>query len=223
MSPALYRRLLPARSEQEFACLQSDAVWILSLTCRRLPQRSAAKHALAAARGRGDCSSKAQGLQERAGPAGQSGHPRHASSALSSLLISLCSYDSQAVSLCVSARKGRSGRPPHQMVAGLERRQGFLLRGRLCCSFISSCWRAERQSEPKAKAQEQSAGSFLAGAAVNGLYTGLKFTGLAVRVASGLAASIGKDAEAAMARSREAQQAERGAAEQVHKRITGGP
>ena len=51
---------------------------------------------------------------------------------------------------------------------------------------------------------------------MNGLYTGLKFTGLAVRVASGLAASIGKDAEAAMTRSREAQQAQRGAAEQVH-------
>jgi hypothetical protein len=33
---------------------------------------------------------------------------------------------------------------------------------------------------------------------VTGLYTGLKFTGLAVRVASGLAASIGKDAEKAM-------------------------
>ena len=52
---------------------------------------------------------------------------------------------------------------------------------------------------------------------MNGLYTGLKFTGLAVRVASGLAASIGKDAEAALARSREAQQAQRGAAQQVHK------
>ena len=96
MSPALYRRLLPARSEQEFSCLQSDSVWILSLTCRRLPQRSAAKHALATARGRGDCSSKAQGLQERAGPASQSGHPRHASSTLFLLLNSLCAYDSQA-------------------------------------------------------------------------------------------------------------------------------
>ena len=51
---------------------------------------------------------------------------------------------------------------------------------------------------------------------MNGLYTGLKFTGLAVRVASGLAASIGKDAEAAMARSNQEQQARRGAAEQVH-------
>ena len=43
------------------------------------------------------------------------------------------------------------------------------------------------------------AGKGLADAAVTGLYTGLKFTGLAVRVASGLAASISKDAERAMA------------------------
>ena len=43
------------------------------------------------------------------------------------------------------------------------------------------------------------AGGGLAGAAVTGLYTGLKFTGLAVRVAGGLAASISKDAERAMA------------------------
>ena len=50
---------------------------------------------------------------------------------------------------------------------------------------------------------------------MNGLYTGLKFTGLAVRVASGLAASIGKDAEAAMARSRSAQQEQQDTAEQV--------
>ena len=42
------------------------------------------------------------------------------------------------------------------------------------------------------------AGKALASAAVTGLYTGLKFTGLAVRVASGLAASIGKDAEKAL-------------------------
>ena len=59
------------------------------------------------------------------------------------------------------------------------------------------------------------AGGFLAGAAVNGLYTGLKFTGLAVRVASGLAASISKDAEAAMAKSRSEQQQQRETAEQV--------
>ena len=102
------------------------------------------------------------------------------------------------------------------VIALLKRRQGIMLRGLLCCSFTSFRLAAERQTKPKAKAQEQSAGSFLAGAAVNGLYTGLKFTGLAVRVASGLAASIGKDAEAAMARSREEQQAQRGAAEQVH-------
>lgn len=50
---------------------------------------------------------------------------------------------------------------------------------------------------------------------MNGLYTGLKFTGLAVRVASGLAASISKDAEAAMARSRSAQQEQRDTTEQV--------
>ena len=50
---------------------------------------------------------------------------------------------------------------------------------------------------------------------MNGLYTGLKFTGLAVRVASGLAASISKDAEAAMARSRSTQQEQRNTAEQV--------
>jgi len=74
---------------------------------------------------------------------------------------------------------------------------------------------AEASSEPESKSAGKGAGSFLAGAAVNGLYTGLKFTGLAVRVASGLAASIGKDAEAAMARSRAAQQEQRSAAEQV--------
>ncbi len=44
------------------------------------------------------------------------------------------------------------------------------------------------------------AGKALASAAVTGLYTGLKFTGLAVRVASGLAASIGKDAEKALSK-----------------------
>ncbi len=74
---------------------------------------------------------------------------------------------------------------------------------------------AEASSEPESKSAGKGAGSFLAGAAVNGLYTGLKFTGLAVRVASGLAASIGKDAEAAMARSRAAEQEQRLAAEQV--------
>ena len=46
--------------------------------------------------------------------------------------------------------------------------------------------------------EEGGPGAALAGAAVSGLYTGLKFTGLAVRVAGGLAASIGKDAERAM-------------------------
>lgn len=86
----------------------------------------------------------------------------------------------------------------------------------LCCSLTLSLWPADQLPEPKSKTQEQSAGNYLAGAAVNGLYTGLKFTGLAVRVASGLAASIGKDAEAAMARSKEEQQARRSAAEQVH-------
>ena len=74
---------------------------------------------------------------------------------------------------------------------------------------------AESQPEPEEKPAVKGAGGFLAGAAVNGLYTGLKFTGLAVRVASGLAASIGKDAEAAMARSRAAQQEQRSAAAQV--------
>lgn len=49
------------------------------------------------------------------------------------------------------------------------------------------------------------AGKAIAGAAVTGLYTGLKFTGLAVRVASGLAASIGKDAEKALSRAEAAQ------------------
>ena len=63
------------------------------------------------------------------------------------------------------------------------------------------------------------AGGFLAGAAVNGLYTGLKFTGLAVRVASGLAASISKDAEAAMAKSRAARQEENEITEQVSNRL----
>ncbi len=67
-----------------------------------------------------------------------------------------------------------------------------------CCAAVAD--------EPEGKGSGKGAGSFLAGAAVNGLYTGLKFTGLAVRVASGLAASIGKDAEAAMARSRALQE-----------------
>ena len=74
---------------------------------------------------------------------------------------------------------------------------------------------AEVAAEPESKGSGKGAGSFLAGAAVNGLYTGLKFTGLAVRVASGLAASIGKDAEAAMARSRAVQQEQRNAEAQV--------
>lgn len=81
------------------------------------------------------------------------------------------------------------------------------------CDILDDC--AEVAAEPESKGSGKGAGSFLAGAAVNGLYTGLKFTGLAVRVASGLAASIGKDAEAAMARSRAAQQAQRSAEGQV--------
>ena len=80
-------------------------------------------------------------------------------------------------------------------------------------THLSAC--TESSSEPESKSSGKGTGNFFAGAAVNGLYTGLKFTGLAVRVASGLAASIGKDAEAAMARSRSAQQEQEDTAEQV--------
>ena len=72
--------------------------------------------------------------------------------------------------------------------------------------------RAEPEA-PKGKADTAAdnvssrAGKAIAGAAVTGLYTGLKFTGLAVRVASGLAASIGKDAEKALSRAEAAQDA----------------
>ncbi|BDA45257.1 probable serine/threonine-protein kinase STN8, chloroplastic at N-terminal half [Coccomyxa sp. Obi] len=58
----------------------------------------------------------------------------------------------------------------------------------------------EAANEEEAESASAKAGKALAGAAVSGLYTGLKFTGLAVRVASGLAASIGKDAEKALSR-----------------------
>jgi hypothetical protein len=58
----------------------------------------------------------------------------------------------------------------------------------------------EKKTEADADSASSRAGKAIAGAAVTGLYTGLKFTGLAVRVASGLAASIGKDAEKALSR-----------------------
>lgn len=58
----------------------------------------------------------------------------------------------------------------------------------------------EKNTGADADSASSRVGKAIAGAAVTGLYTGLKFTGLAVRVASGLAASIGKDAEKALSR-----------------------
>ena len=115
------------------------SVWSAAMICRVFPQRSAPKHALAAARGRGGRPSKAQGIQERACPAGQSSHPRHASKCLV-LTVALVVGIWQSSSNCAPGQGiCRSGRAsPLHMVTGLERRQGILLRGTKCCSFTSS-------------------------------------------------------------------------------------
>jgi hypothetical protein len=64
---------------------------------------------------------------------------------------------------------------------------------------------ADEEAEASSSSAGAKAGKALADAAVTGLYTGLKFTGLAVRVASGLAASIGKDTEKALSKVEAAQ------------------
>ena len=65
-------------------------------------------------------------------------------------------------------------------------------------SLELSPWPAEEQQVVKVE-KPASIGDQAAGAAVTGIYAGLKFTGLALRVATDMAASLSKEAEQALA------------------------
>ena len=82
------------------------------------------------------------------------------------------------------------------------------------------CAEPKTANEEEAESAGAKAGKALAGAAVTGLYTGLKFTGLAVRVASGLAASIGKDAEKALSRAEASRETVAASAVGIHAALT---
>lgn len=80
--------------------------------------------------------------------------------------------------------------------------------------FLHTCltlwWRfaeAPQKQEKEAREESKSVRQQATGAAVTGIYAGLKLTGLALRVATDMATSLSKEAERAIAAS-EAQRAE---------------
>lgn len=76
--------------------------------------------------------------------------------------------------------------------------------GKLCLRSGS----AEKASEKVGGSEERSLSQAAAGAAVTGIYAGLKLTGFALRVATDMATSLTKEANAALA-DNEAQRAEK--------------
>ena len=76
------------------------------------------------------------------------------------------------------------------------------------CSILWRCFaEAPQKQETEAKEESKSVRQQATGAAVTGIYAGLKLTGLALRVATDMATSLSKEAERAIAAS-EAQRAE---------------